>query len=118
MLTINKFTGLLAQRSAIHVPKQGISHQPIQGPDTIVIHYTAGSSAESAVNWLANPTSKVSAHIVIDRSGKIYQIIPFNKVAWHAGKSEYGGRNGFNSFSIGIELCAGTLSRHTAHHTG
>jgi hypothetical protein len=42
MLTIHKTTGLLTQPSAIHVPKQGITHQPIQGPDAIVIHYTAG----------------------------------------------------------------------------
>lgn len=47
---------------------------------------------------------QVSAHLLIDRAGKISQFVPFNKRAWHAGVSEYGGRNGCNQFSIGIEL--------------
>ncbi|GAW86228.1 AmpD protein [Bathymodiolus platifrons methanotrophic gill symbiont] len=46
----------------------------------------------------------VSSHIVIDRNGLITQYVPFNKRAWHAGKSEYKGREKCNDFSIGIEL--------------
>jgi N-acetylmuramoyl-L-alanine amidase len=73
-------------------------------PDTIIIHYTAGSSGISSANWLTNPTVKASAHVVIDKSGTIYQIVPFANIAWHAGQSAYGGRKDFNNFSIGIEL--------------
>ena len=47
---------------------------------------------------------KVSSHIFIRRSGQIIQFVPFNKRAWHAGKSSYKGRSNFNDFSIGIEL--------------
>jgi N-acetyl-anhydromuramoyl-L-alanine amidase len=47
---------------------------------------------------------KVSAHLVISRSGIITQYVPFNKRAWHAGQSEYQGRTHCNDFSIGIEL--------------
>jgi len=108
-MIIDKNTGLLP--GAVRKLKP-IAHRDIDGPDTIIIHYTAGISGESAANWLADPASKVSAHVVIDRSGKIYQIIPFSKVAWHAGQSAYGGRTGFNTFSIGIELDnAGYLER-------
>ena len=32
------------------------------------------------------------------------QFVPFNFRAWHAGKSEYEGRESCNDFSIGIEL--------------
>lgn len=46
----------------------------------------------------------VSAHIVIRRTGKITQYVPFNKRAWHAGQSCYKGRTCCNDFSIGIEL--------------
>ncbi len=35
-------------------------------PDTIIIHYTAGGSANSAINTLSNPNVKASAHIIID----------------------------------------------------
>ncbi|WP_462319071.1 N-acetylmuramoyl-L-alanine amidase [Marinilabilia sp.] len=73
-------------------------------PDTIVIHYTAGSSLSSSVNWLTNPQAKASAHLVIGKSGEIVQLVPFNIKAWHAGRSIWKGRQGLNHFSIGIEL--------------
>ncbi len=47
---------------------------------------------------------RVSSHVFIRRSGEIIQFVPFNKRAWHAGKSHYKGRSNFNNFSIGIEL--------------
>ncbi|MBQ4832759.1 1,6-anhydro-N-acetylmuramyl-L-alanine amidase AmpD [Pseudoalteromonas sp. MMG010] len=47
---------------------------------------------------------EVSAHCVIKRTGELIQYVPFNKRAWHAGVSQYKGRNGCNDFSIGIEL--------------
>lgn len=73
-------------------------------PDTLIIHYTAGRSAESSVNFLAKDSVKASAHLVVGRDGKIFQLVDFNKIAWHAGVSEYAGRSGFNAYSIGIEL--------------
>ncbi len=47
---------------------------------------------------------RVSAHLMIDRSGTTYQYVPFDKVAWHAGESFWRGRDNCNRFSIGIEL--------------
>tara|TARA_Y100000590_G_C15577260_1_gene960925 strand:+ start:37 stop:579 length:543 start_codon:yes stop_codon:yes gene_type:complete len=47
---------------------------------------------------------KVSSHILITRTGEIIQFVPFNKRAWHAGVSNYMGRENCNNFSIGIEL--------------
>ena len=47
---------------------------------------------------------KVSAHILIERNGSLIQFVPFNKCAWHAGQSNYAGRDSCNEFSIGIEL--------------
>ena len=46
----------------------------------------------------------VSSHLFIKRTGEIIQFVPFDKVAWHAGVSNYRGRNDCNEFSIGIEL--------------
>ncbi len=73
-------------------------------PDSLIIHYTAGSSAESSVRTLCDPNTKASAHLVVARTGAITQLIPFDKVAWHAGKSSYEGRSGFNRYSLGIEI--------------
>ncbi|KKO45024.1 N-acetyl-anhydromuranmyl-L-alanine amidase [Arsukibacterium ikkense] len=58
----------------------------------------------------ANPTFAdlqgvtVAAHCVIWRDGSIFQYVPFDKRAWHAGPSEFAGRANCNDFSIGIEL--------------
>jgi N-acetylmuramoyl-L-alanine amidase len=79
--------------------------------DTIVVHYTSGP-ARPAINTLTNPRVRASAHLVIDRDGSIIQLIPFNLIAWHAGKSSYGGRVGFNKYSIGIEIVnSGVLTK-------
>ncbi|OLQ74063.1 hypothetical protein BIT28_19450 [Photobacterium proteolyticum] len=82
---------------------------PNQGRGTItprflVMHYTAGASAESSVNWLTNRDANASAHLVIGRDGSIVQLVDFNRKAWHAGKSHWRGISGLNSHSIGIEL--------------
>jgi len=47
---------------------------------------------------------RVSAHLFIRRDGSIIQFVPFQKRAWHAGKSQFEGREACNDFSIGIEL--------------
>ncbi len=81
-------------------------------PDSIIIHYTAGRDAESSIRTLVNPKVKASAHLVVGRDNSVTQLVPFNVVAWHAGKSSLGGRTGFNQFSIGIEIDnAGVLTR-------
>ena len=46
----------------------------------------------------------VSTHLLIKRDGSCVQFVPFNKRAWHAGKSSYQGKERCNDFSIGIEL--------------
>lgn len=81
-------------------------------PDTIIIHYTAGSSAESSAKYLSKADVAASAHLVLGRKGEIFQLVPFNTVAWHAGRSSHEGRSGFNNFSIGIEIDnAGVLEK-------
>jgi len=72
-------------------------------PELIVIHYTGSNSLQGGLNWLCDPKAKVSAHLLIAKTGQIWQLVPFNHRAWHAGRSEYDGRPDVNSFSIGIE---------------
>lgn len=47
---------------------------------------------------------RVSAHLLIRRSGEVVQYVPFQRRAWHAGMSSWEGRERCNDFSIGIEL--------------
>lgn len=74
-------------------------------PISIVDHDTASHTASpmGPVRWLQNPQARASAHVCIDYLGVIRQLVPFNRVAWHAGPSKYGARVNYNAFSIGIE---------------
>jgi len=47
---------------------------------------------------------RVSAHLLLRRSGEVLQFVGFDERAWHAGRSSYRGRDNCNDFSIGIEL--------------
>ena len=59
-------------------------------------------SAQSSVAGLQG--LRVSAHCVIWRDGRIFNYVPFTQRAWHAGVSQFDGRERCNDFSIGIEL--------------
>ncbi|WP_308665843.1 1,6-anhydro-N-acetylmuramyl-L-alanine amidase AmpD [uncultured Aggregatibacter sp.] len=47
---------------------------------------------------------RVSAHCLIERTGRITQYVNFADRAWHAGLSCFEGREKCNDFAIGIEL--------------
>lgn len=50
---------------------------------------------------------RVSPHYFIDRGGEVVELVDPDEMAWHAGESSFEGREGCNSFSIGIELEGG-----------
>ncbi len=47
---------------------------------------------------------RVSAHFFIRRDGALIQFVPCGLRAWHAGASQWRGRERCNDFSIGVEL--------------
>jgi AmpD protein len=47
---------------------------------------------------------RVSSHLVVKRDGAVTQYVKFTERAWHAGKSNYQGRDACNDFSVGVEL--------------
>jgi AmpD protein len=47
---------------------------------------------------------EVSAHLLIERDGRVTQFVSFRDRAWHAGVSAFCDRENCNDFSIGIEL--------------
>lgn len=73
-------------------------------PTMVVIHYTSNDDADRSIETLTSPIRKVSAHYLIDNQGKLYQLVPENQRAWHAGQSYWAGNSDINSTSIGIEL--------------
>jgi N-acetylmuramoyl-L-alanine amidase len=75
-----------------------------QRPSMLVLHYTGMSSEGEALQWLCNPVSQVSAHYFVFEDGRVLQMVPENRRAWHAGMSFWNGESDINSSSIGIEI--------------
>ncbi len=81
-------------------------------PDALVFHYDSGESLETSAKYQQADKTMASVHVLIGRDGRMIQLLPFNTIAWHAGKSDYKGRSGYNNFSIGIEFVnAGALTK-------
>ena len=70
----------------------------------VIIHYTGMQSEIESINRLKNPKFKVSCHYLINRKGKIIQMVKDKNIAWHAGKSRWKKFLNLNKNSIGIEL--------------
>lgn len=73
-------------------------------PDMILLHYTGMQTGEAALSRLTTAASKVSSHYVVFEDGRIVQLVPEEKRAWHAGVSHWAGETDINSRSIGIEI--------------
>jgi N-acetylmuramoyl-L-alanine amidase len=73
-------------------------------PRYLILHYTGMATGKAAVEWLCNPTSKVSCHYLVDVDGEIVQMVDEDLRAWHAGVGSWQGEIDINSTSIGIEI--------------
>jgi N-acetylmuramoyl-L-alanine amidase len=104
--------------------------------DILVLHYTELPLEESlAILSDEQREGRVSAHYVLGLDGAAYRLVNEDRVAWHAGRSHWRGREALNATSIGIEivnlhgdrhdypdrqitalieLCHGILTRHPA----
>jgi N-acetylmuramoyl-L-alanine amidase len=74
-------------------------------PDCLVLHYTGMPTSAAAIALLRNPAAEVSAHYVVEETGRIVQLVPEARRAWHAGVSCWRGERDINSASVGIEIC-------------
>lgn len=72
--------------------------------DILLLHYTGMESGDAALDWLCREESGVSCHYFVYEDGRIFQLVPEAKRAWHAGKSCWQGEVDTNSRSIGIEI--------------
>jgi len=75
-----------------------------QAVSMVVLHYTGMEDAASAIAWLRNPESRVSAHYLIAEDGQILRLVAEQHRAWHAGQSWWRGVQGVNGCSVGIEI--------------
>ena len=109
-------------RFAQHIPSPNFGPRPADVMlDLLLVHSISlppgqyGGPEISALftntlDWDAHPYfqqirgAEVSAHFVIRRDGALIQFVSCDDRAWHAGRSNFLGRDNCNDFSIGIEL--------------
>jgi N-acetylmuramoyl-L-alanine amidase len=110
-ITNNKFDDV----RQIETPNKGGAFKKLS---YLVMHYTAGPSLEGTIRTFSDPAREVSAHLVIDRDGTVVQMVPFDRVAWHAGPSSWKPAGSLvplkslNFYAIGIEMVnAGPLTK-------
>ncbi|MGJ0452521.1 MAG: thiamine phosphate synthase [Methylocystis sp.] len=82
-------------------PNHGARLRPVS---SLVLHYTGMQTGEAALALLCNPRSEVSAHYVVEEDGRVLQLVPESRRAWHAGISCWAGETDMNSASIGVEI--------------
>lgn len=69
----------------------------------IIIHYTAGNN-EASIKELISERASSHYLILSGKDEKIYNLVPDNERAWHAGVSSFRGKTNLNDTSIGIEI--------------
>ena len=72
--------------------------------DILLLHYTGMASTAEAIQRLCDSACKLSSHYVVEEHGRIVQLVPETRRAWHAGQSSWEGVSDINSRSIGIEI--------------
>ncbi|MGB9366158.1 MAG: N-acetylmuramoyl-L-alanine amidase [Xanthobacteraceae bacterium] len=72
--------------------------------DILLLHYTGMQTADEALARLADRGAKVSCHYFVDEDGRVTQMVPEARRAWHGGLGSWKGAVDINSRSIGIEI--------------
>lgn len=108
-------------QGAQFIPSPNFDERPVTPVTLVVIHnislppgeYGSEGVIELFTNRLdprAHPyyaeihQLKVSSHFFIRRDGSLIQFVPCLQRAWHAGQSNWDGRERCNDFSVGVEL--------------
>ena len=119
-LRVHVATGLLEGARQVLSPHQDARPEGM-APDLLVMHGISLPPGEFGGPWIEQLFNgqrmpdfhpyfaevqgmRVSAHLLVRRDGEIVQFVPFHRRAWHAGRSQFEGREACNDFSIGIEL--------------
>nr|WP_245314511.1 N-acetylmuramoyl-L-alanine amidase [Labrys sp. WJW] len=88
---------------AVASPNHGERLDPVS-PALLILHYTGMPDGALALARLSDPASQVSCHYLVDEDGRIVQMVPETRRAWHAGQANWEGMADINSRSIGIEI--------------
>jgi len=116
---VNKYAGVKLPKEAIAEIEQG---EPLTRPsdETCAANYTPADNGRSIKYLIVTDTespslaavrrsvcrenANASYHYVIGVDGSVENLVPDQHIAWHAGRSAFGGDSQLNNISIGIGL--------------
>ena len=75
----------------------------VRGATELIVLHTTEAPARSSLNKLCE---RGEAHYCVTEDGTVYRIVDRDRVAFHAGRSMWNGKEDVDEFSIGIE-CVG-----------
>ncbi len=88
-----------------YIPSPNCDNRPAGTTvNCLVIHSTVEPTTEGTIGIFLNTTRKVSAHFVVGKDGRVVQMVPVERRAWHAGPSVLDGVPSVNDYSVGIEM--------------
>ncbi len=88
-----------------YVPSPNCDNRPAGATiSCLVLHSTVEPTTEGTMGIFLNTARKVSAHFVVGRDGRVVQMVPVERRAWHAGPSVLDGTPSVNDYSVGIEM--------------
>ena len=90
----------------VELPSPNHAQRPADSiVDVLVLHYTE-LPLQDSLDVLRDQRRehRVSAHYVLAEDGTVFRLVPEERVAWHAGRSHWRGRETLNATSIGIEI--------------
>ncbi len=82
----------------------GSINMGMRKPNYVIIHHTAQDSTAQTLRTFTLKGPATSAHYVIGRDGKVFQMVNDYLRAQHAGLGKWGSVTDMNSCSIGIEM--------------
>src|SRR5260221_12630512 len=96
----------MMDHSLILRPSENFDERPVGAKIKYLIYHYTAVDLETSLKLLCEPSESnpVSAHYLICEEGRIFQLVPEEMRAWHAGISSWGEDRNINATSIGIEL--------------
>ena len=91
--------------------REGFDHgpKPAANQRYIVLHDTEGDSdAASTIDWWDGNGNRVAAHFVVNRDGSIWQCVPLDRIAHHAGYGDTGHNDRYGIAEDGRDDMAGS----------
>src|ERR1700742_1858985 len=79
-----------------HEQRRGVGR-----PDILLLHTPGMTPTQAALERLCDPGPRVSSHYLVFEDGRIVQLVPEARRAYHAGESCWEGATDINSRSIG-----------------